>query len=376
VYRVCYATSTDGIHWIRPDLGLVEWQGSRHNNLLNGGQHWMRRPNVIIDTRDTDPKRRFKMTYVDLIDGKEALVKAFSPDGIHWDLNADHNPLFVRNHNANLLGWDERIAQYVLYRRTWGFQQPIVRSTSTDFSNWSSPEVVLAPGPMELNKDFKGLAAFKYGDLYLALLWVFERALDVDYTGDAELVFSRDGIQWQRVTPGELYLKRGEPGSWDSAGIIPCAPVIHDNKVWIYYSGWNAPYTNEAEERQQKGWIENGQRKQTAIGLAVLRLDGFASLHASSSGTVTTRRLELPDGSLAVNADVRGELRVEILDESGRVISGYGAADCEPIRSDRVHHQVQWHANAGLGPLRGKVVRLRFVLRDADLYSFCFEPGT
>ena len=60
-YKVCYAFSQDGVQWTKPDLGLVEWEDSRRNNILPWGQHWMRRPNVIRDPRDPDPERRYKM---------------------------------------------------------------------------------------------------------------------------------------------------------------------------------------------------------------------------------------------------------------------------------------------------------------------------
>jgi len=65
----------------------------------------MRRPNVIKDQHDPDPTRRYKMTYGDYVAEFEdsVVAKAYSPDGIHWDLDADDDPLYPR-HNANLLG--------------------------------------------------------------------------------------------------------------------------------------------------------------------------------------------------------------------------------------------------------------------------------
>ena len=68
-YKVCYAVSEDGTRWDRPTLGFVEWDGSRQNNILPSGETWMRRCNVIKDPIDSDPDRRFKMTYVDVIGG-------------------------------------------------------------------------------------------------------------------------------------------------------------------------------------------------------------------------------------------------------------------------------------------------------------------
>ncbi|MGH8018169.1 MAG: hypothetical protein ACREIA_07735 [Opitutaceae bacterium] len=230
------------------------------------------------------------------------------------------------------------------------------------------------PGPAEAAKAFKGNAAFLYEGLYLGFLWVFERPeKKADQKADAELVFSRDGIRWQRLFPGDYFLPRGAAGTWDCEGVLPVAPVVHDDRIWIYYSGWNHPYSGKSLGPVQNGWIENGQRKQGAIGLATLRLDGFVSFDAGEEGgTLTTKDLK-PSGSLVVNADVRGELRVELLDAEGKVMRGYSAAECQPIRSDGLRHVVQWEGGAGFEFLSGRLVRLGFQLRDASLYAFSFR---
>ena len=382
-YKVCLALSRDGLHWQRPNLGLVEWEGSRSNNILPWGQNWMRRPNVILDPRDPDPNRRYKMTYVDMIGGRTAITKGYSADGVRWRLNGDDKPWFRREHSANLLGWDASIGRYVIYPRisaaTSGKEGPpasgsrvsaIGRSTSADFVTWSEVELVLAPGASDPGRDFTGLAAFTYEDLYLGWLWVFDR----NKTAEAELASSRDGRNWQRVAPGQTFFPRGGAGTWDSEMILVVAPVVRDDKIWIYYSGWNTPYTTEAQEKLTRGWVENGRRMQWAIGLATLRLDGFASLDAGAAGgTLLTRPLQLDGGTLTVNARVVDELRVEVLAD-GRPLPGYTAAECLPLRGDGLRQPVRWKEHAGVDELRGRAVQLRFTLRDGSLYAFRCDP--
>ena len=373
-YRVCYAVSKDGVDWTRPDLGQVEWEGSRRNNILSWGNNWMRRPNVIKDTRDPDPNRRYKMTYVDVIDGKNAIVKAYSRDGIRW--TTDGLPWFRHNHSSNLLGWDPRVQQYVLFPRMAGAPTSVGRSTSSDFRTWSDPVKVLGPEAFEVTKAFKGNAAFFYEDLYLGFLWVFDRPLingtrTKTQVADTELVFSRDGLNWQRPFPDNFFLPRGKPGTWDREGVLAVAPVIYQDKIWIYYSGWNHPYGGAALKPVQEGWIENGERIHHAIGLATLRLDGFVSLDAGNEeGIVTTKPLKLSQKNLMVNADVQGELRIEILDESGKVIPGFSKKDCDPIRSDNVRHVVSWKGKSTLSSLHDRALKLRFILQNGSLYSF------
>ena len=369
-YKVAYAVSQDGAHWTKPNLGQVDWEGSRDNNLIPRGVNWMRRANVIKDLRDPDPRRRFKMTYVDVFDGQPAITKGYSADGIHWRLNGDGKPWFRRPHNGNLLGWDPRIRRYVFYVRMRAAQNTVGRAVSADFVTWSEPETVMAPGPDEPDLHFKGLAAFLYEDLYLGWLWVFERGAKEFVAAAAELAVSRDGIHWSRPFPGSFVLERGEGPAWDSALSIPVAPVVHDQRIWCYYWGENMPYTVDAIRKVRDGWFRDGQRIQRATGLATLRLDGFVSLSAPGEGSVTTRLLRTPGGRLTVNARVGGDLRAEILDGDGNVIPGYGVQQCNSVRGDSLRHAVTWGTGSDLVPRRKAGLRVRFHLRDTDLYAF------
>jgi len=369
-YKVGYAVSRDGHNWRKPNLGQVDWEGSRDNNLIPRGVNWMRRANVIKDLHDPDPQRRFKMTYVDVFDGEPAITKAYLADGIQWRLNGDGRPWFRRPHNGNLLGWDPRIQGYVFYVRMRAAQNTVGRAVSSDFVTWSEPETVMAPGPDEPDLHFKGLAAFLYEDLYLGWLWVFERGKTGFVAAAAELAVSRDGIHWTRPFPGSFVLERGEDPAWDSRLSIPVAPVVHDQRIWCYYWGENMPYTVDAIRKVRDGWVENGRRIQRATGLATLRLDGFVSLAAPGEGSVTTRLLQTPGGRLTVNARVGGDLRAEILDENGNVIPGYAVRQCNPVSGDSLRHSITWGRGSDLVPRRKAGLRIRFHLRDTDLYAF------
>ncbi|MGH9160166.1 MAG: hypothetical protein ACRD2X_09295 [Vicinamibacteraceae bacterium] len=373
-FRTCLAISRNGLRWQRQNLGQVEWEGSRDNNILRPGENWMRRPNVILDSTDPDPMRRYKMTFVDWIgdktEGKTAIVKAYSRDGIEWTLNGDGRPWFRHLHSSNLLGWDPRIRKYVIYSRMAGPGNSIGRATSDDFVTWSEPELVIAPGPADQGRDFKGIAAFLYEGMYLGFLWVF----DHKKSAEAKLVYSRDGIAWKRASPRRYYFPRGAGDAWDSRMVLQVAPVVFNNRIWVYYSGWNLPYSQAALARAHQGWFENGRRMQRAIGVATLRLDGFASLDAGAKeGVLVTKALHGQGGSLIVNADVRGELRVEVLDDGGTVLPGYGREECDPIRSDSTHHTVRWKSGARLDRFAGKAITLRFYLREGRVYSFAFS---
>jgi len=109
-----------------------------------------------------------------------------------------------------------------------------------------------------------------------------------------------------------------------------------------------------------------------------LRLDGFVSANAPlSGGEVVTRPLIFDGGNLVLNVETSaaGDVQVEIQDANGQPIEGYALADCPPILCDSLCHVVRWRLRGGdLRPLAGRPVRVRFVLRDADLYAFQFVP--
>ncbi|MSU37308.1 MAG: hypothetical protein EXS36_19870 [Pedosphaera sp.] len=387
LHRVCYTVSTDGIHWTKPELGQVDWAGSRRNNLIQWGKNWMRRPNVLKDPQDPDPTRRYKMIYSDFIEGRTAIVKAYSIDGIHWRLNGDGQPWFRKQHNSDLLGWDASVQKYVHYVRMPGSPVSVGRSTSEDFVTWSEPQTVIAPKKGETGVNFMGLATFQHEGMYLGLIRVRAHTEKGRWArAYVELASSRDGIRWTRYSPGTPFFKEGDAGGWDSEMVTMSAPIVREGKLWFYFTGQNHAFGKAPLLKVQAGWKENGQQIESAIGLATLRQDGFVSLDAGKeAGIMVTKPLVIPNGSpgggLSVNAAVRGELRIEILDPKGNVLPGFEASDCRPIKTDALEHAVHWDQKRNLDDeskpsieaLRGKPVRLKFLLRDGSLYSFRFQ---
>ena len=109
----------------------------------------------------------------------------------------------------------------------------------------------------------------------------------------------------------------------------------------------------------------------------LLRTDGFVSLHAPyAGGQCITRPLRFEGTSLELNVSTSaaGSVWVEIQDENGNRIAGHALDDCDEIVGDSVTRTITWNGNADLSALVGKVVRLRFVLKDADVFAFRFAP--
>ena len=111
-----------------------------------------------------------------------------------------------------------------------------------------------------------------------------------------------------------------------------------------------------------------------ALGLATLRVNGFASIEAKHprSGWFQTRPLQTSGRRLFINARCRpgGEIRVEGIKASGEVIGGMRAAACDPFTGDAVDQPVTW--GGCTDAVEAGWVKLRFFLREAEVFSFRF----
>jgi hypothetical protein len=101
---------------------------------------------------------------------------------------------------------------------------------------------------------------------------------------------------------------------------------------------------------------------------AIRRADG-------STGTLTTRPIQFSGNHFWINADIDGELRVEVLDVDGRVFAPFSKEQCLPVRSGGTRVGVKWNG-AALSMLAGRAVRLRFHLTSGRLYSFWISRTT
>ena len=106
-----------------------------------------------------------------------------------------------------------------------------------------------------------------------------------------------------------------------------------------------------------------------------LRLDGFVAASAPmSGGEIITRPIRFQGNRLLLNfsTSAAGSLQVEIQDTNGKPLDGYALEDCPATFGDELEREVRWRQGPDVGDLAGRAVRLRFVLKDADLFAFRF----
>ena len=342
---VCYAVSADGIRWDKPDLGLIEFNGSSHNNLVMRDVHGV---GVTLDPRDPDPAGRFKA----FMEGGTAR----SSDGLHWSPNQPCPEIDARWDTHNNLFWDERHARYVGITRLFdGSQRTVGRTESEDFKTWTRAVEVLSALPDEPERQTYALIAFPYAQLYLGLLMMFNTASDLV---DCELAWSLDTVKWERVSPGTPLIERGEEGSFDWGCVYAAAyPFLKDGRLQLYYGGSDGPHTD---------W------RAGYLGLATLRPDGFAGLTPLKRGrtaALVTQPVRCSGRQLCLSADADGGMiRAAVAEVDARSL-----ADSIPMQMDGTDLPLQWRDGQDLAALVGREIQLIFELRDATLYSFFFS---
>ncbi len=369
---VLFATSDDGIRWTRPDLGLHEqgkWPG---NNIVHTKFH---SPSVVFN-----PKAPADRKYAMIGSHKGNYYIAWSSDGLQWQ-GAPNNPILPRSDTCTL-AYDEKTGEYLAFHKRNNehlgqMRRMVYLSTSKDLEQWSKPVLVMAPDAVDDAQvkaeggkfgQFYNMTAFPYGGQFLGMVTHFRFSgappkkgpLQSGHDGpiDVQLVHSRDGRTWDRCEDRSPVIPNG-PHGYDAGCILGVAntPVIVDDEMWLYYTAITTTHG---------GFIPE---KRITIALAKWRLDGFVSLDAGeTTGIVETVPLRLPSGTLTVNAEVDGALRVAVLDARAVPLPGYTAADAQVVTGDSTRHVITWREQDRL-PV-DTPVRLQFRMTKAQLFSY------
>ena len=391
---VCYAESRDGIKWTKPNLRRYDWEGSKENNIIwiGAGSH------NFAPFKDENPDCESDARYKALGGTIRTGLLAFeSPDGIRWSKVRDE-PVYTEGafDSLNVAFWDATRERYALYFRYFSGGdlgkglRLIGAAHSSDFLNWSDQQPLSYPDSPPQQMYTNQIVPYPraphilvgFPTRYVAreltdhvrkldpvplrtrLTKILERA-GSDLT-DGLFMSSRDGLAFRR---------------WDEAFLRP-GPQ-HEGR-WIYGDNYQCRGLVETRSRIPGGpneisfyssegaWRAEGSRERRYT----IRLDGFVSAQAPlSGGEVITKPIRFAGRTLRINyaTSAAGSLRVELQDAAGKPYSGFALADCPELYGDAIEQVVAWKSGSDTGALAGKAVRVRFVLRDADLYAFRFE---
>lgn len=419
---ICYARSRDGITWEKPALGLIAYQGDRKNNIVIGhgaaGAELGQDGGMVFLDPNAAPEERFRLVakFGVKVETGQALHIYSSPDGLHWKLT--HRLVIVarpqeRGHHLdtqNVLFWDDALRKYVAYvrknRMEPGSQgRCIARGESDhlgDFPAVQDMPIVFGPDRDDLFHgktpvvDFYMSAAIKYpwaDHAYFmfptayyhyipGVLPEFPREVPTNAGPlDTQFAASRDGITWERYDR-RAFVPLGIKGEfdWASARVVwGIVPDLAGREMYLYYRGSDWLHGWDRDDRNKRLLTEAGlgaAQNVAVLSRLVLRRDGFVSVRAAyTGGEFTTPPLRFSGARLLLNVDTSatGMAQVAILDANGCSIPGFGLEDCDRIHTaNEVNRPASWRGASNLGRLAGRPIRLRFVLRDCDLYAFQF----
>lgn len=352
---VAYAESKNGIVWNKTGLGLVEYKGSKANNLIR--YHSTHGAGMMRDAHDNNSTRRYKMFYKynAEIPGEEGLSMAvnFSPDGIHWGTRHLCGAIEAAGDTHNNAIWAPTLTKYVGITRLWDEVRQVGRTESPDFVNWSKAEVELQG--KEAHLQTYAMPIFYYCGVYLGLPVIFNTEEDRAHT---ELAWSPDTRKWHRILPGTPLIPNSpKKGAYDWGCVYPSKPVFLDDEIRLYYGGSNYKHTD---------WREG------FLCLATLRPDGFAGYRPLSKETtalIVTELVRVSGDTLRISADVSkgGSVQVEIAEADG-----FTFKQCTPVTGSVTDAPVLWRTDADLSALSGQAVQIRFRMDNATLYAFGF----
>ncbi len=395
-----YAVSADGVHWQRPNIAESAWAEFEQHNLLgfDGQIAIWKKPgnNVQHDPQATDPQNRFQSLFYQ---HDKTYGVSRSSDGIRWsqptsvrpaygdvvalisDPSRSHGrylffPKYMRDHDgfvrrsfaaATLNELNDPITA------TFPFlgghrEDALVGDAACRAFGSLLPDVTRLS---EFHSEIYAVTAIPYEGVVVALYNLWPVIGNHEGPLDMPMKVSRDMKTWTDVDFPRRALAIGRFGEWDSGMVYGAnTMLVVDDEIRLYYLGASMGHCTKVLPMTLPYHT-------LGVGLATLRLDGFASLRTNDgeTGTVTTQPIQFDGNRLSVNVDcgANGWLKAELLDASGEVIPRFTLSDCVPITGDSLRHHVQWRGSRDVPARETPVVRIRFTLRDADLYSFRFD---
>lgn len=351
-----YCESRDGIHWTKPKLRLHEIDGSHDNNVILHEAPFCHNFAPFLDTRPgVANDERFKALAGTV---KSGLVAFVSGDGVRWrKLRPEPVITYTKEYafdSQNVAFWSESEQRYVCYFRHFLDKRlrSVCRTTSSDFKQWSEP-IPLRPN-FEGEHIYTTLTQpyFRAPHIYIATPTRFHPSRGE--STDILFMTARGDSRFDR-TFREAFIRPGlDPARWGNRS---------------NYAAWNVVQTGPTEMSLYT----------TPFRRFTLRLDGFASVHAGAdSGEFITHPLRFAGQSLVINVSTSGggSVRVAIQDAAGKPLPGFSAADCQEFVGDEIARTVRWKGGADVSALAGQPIRLRFILREADLFSLQFTSGS
>lgn len=394
-WRAAYAESDDGVHWTKPNLGIVDFRGNKNNNLILTDPAPLGFVNlkVLADPEDPDPTRRYKISthaYFQHQTRLGTLAPFASADGLRWELLVPAElkdaqlqkkdlvlPAIHFEPSGGLYKWDGLFyacGQNAL-NATRPYQGRVTRMFhSRDFVHWShttsigfirEPQhKVLGPGrSLEGEQTHEGISVWNRKNLLLGIVGIWHGAPEwKDIRIDLGFVVSNDGVRFREPAHEWRFLEIGPDGAWDQGGLLQGQGFENiGEQTFVYYGAWD-PRT----------WKKQAPRG--GVGIAVLPRDRFGELVVEEKGK-GPGDYQLPEITsefitaaipvkgagpqrFYLNADGLGDeaaLRIELLDDQERPLPGYSGKSAAVVRTSGFQTPIAWNGRTEASDLPPRV---------------------
>jgi hypothetical protein len=390
---VSYAESKDGIHWILPNLGLVDFRGNKNNNIVridpstSSYAHSYDFIAVWYEPEDPDAGRRYKMAYIVLDEKRKsgATATAVSPDGLSWKLLNTEPIQQGHFENTGLLKFaglyylsGQNIPPHDAGLMDGSAAGRVMKVFfSPDFNHWSSGRALAwyrsdyTTEPTNRgHENHMGAGLWNRGNVVVGFYGRWQGDTIQTQPGsslsglkvDLGMVISNDAIHYREPVRNFVMVPHGAATDWDSNAILEANAFANtDTQTLIWYSHW---YTNRLDTipALPAKLDELNTQKADAIGLLMLPRDrfGYFSKQLSRSqgrnkaldrpieASCLTRSLKFSrPAQLYVNIDdLRSDapLDIALVDDAERPLAGYTAK----LRSNALKAPVQWASKRSL----------------------------
>jgi hypothetical protein len=377
----CYAESFDGLKWNKPALKIYESVNFPENNIVLMGDTLVNHNFCpFIDTKPgVNPKEKYKAVGGDAKCGLNAYVSA---DGIHWE-RYKHNPLTTEGQfdSQNVVFWSETEKCYVCYLRTWtggGFEgfRSVSRIISTDFINWSKPvQMDFGNRVMEHIYVNQTQPYYRAPQIYISLA--------VRFVPDRKKITALQAEEI-KVNPNyfndlsDVVLLTSRGGNrYDRTFLISFITPGYGDNNWVSRTNYPALNSIQTSQSEISLYVNKNYAQPTShLKRYTIRIDGFTSINAPyEGGDFITKPFKFSGDKLLINYSTSSiwYVLVEIQDENYNPVENFTFSDSDEIFGDEIDKIVTWKGKYSVSNLKDKTIRLKFKMKDANLYSLKFD---
>lgn len=382
----CVAESADGRKWTKPQLGLIEVNGSRQNNVVFAEDQFSHNFSPFLDP---NPSASADQKYKAIAGSQFSGLKAFvSPDGLRWK-SLQEKPVLTTNDvpfknmfdSQNVSFWSATENCYLIYFRVYtNHMRRIARAESKDFVKWENVQLMEyrgadgRPAPVEELYTSQTHSYFRAPHIYVALAARFMLGRQVLTAEEAKAIGVHPSY-FKDISDAIFMTSRGG-NIYDRVFMSAFIKPGIGAENWVSRTTYPALNTVQTGPNEMSLYANQNYAQPTAhLRRYSLRLDGFSSLRAAyEGGEVVTKPLTFSGNRLLMNfsTSAAGGIKIAILDATGNPIHGYTFEDSVESIGNEIERAARWKNGPDIGKLAGQKVQLHFKMKDADLFAIQF----